>query len=381
MKRLLFIILVSLSAAFYANAQIQRNPVANDDGTVTFTLKAPKAVTVKLSGNVFPQCFYNAPKEVWKETDQVDMVEGENGVWTYTTAQLDPDMYLYHFIVDGTRMPDPLNFQQVRDTDEWQNYFIFSKEKGDFGDQISNATLPHGTVSHVWYDSKLAGMARRMTVYTPAGYSATGSARYPVFYLLHGSGNDEDTWAEQARAIQTFDRMIAAGECKPMIVVMTNGHLYRDAAPGAGSILLDKPVCEMEDCFLDVVNYVEKNYRVRKDRNSRAIAGLSMGGGHTFRITLKYPDMFGYIGLFSASTRVKDFNDPEFRNSVKRLSDAKPNLYLIQIGENDFLYDINRDYREYLDSAGFDYSYKETHGGHVWRNWRHYLPEFCQKLF
>lgn len=380
MKRFFFVILLSLSTVLQLNAQKQTNPVVNPDGTITFTLKAPKAITVKLVGNVFPQCLYDAPKDQWKETDAVDMVEGKDGVWTYTASGLVPDMYLYHFVVNGTKILDPRNFQQVRDTDEWQNFFIYSREEGDFGDLISNHTCPHGTVAHVWYDSKLAGMSRRMTVYTPAEYTASNK-KYPVLYLLHGSGNDEDTWAEQARAIQIFDNLIAESKCKPMIVVMTNGHLYRDAAPGAGSILLDKPVCEMEDCFMDVVQYVEKNYRVRRDRNSRAIAGLSMGGGHTFRTTLKYPDMFGYVGLFSASVRVKDFDDPEFQKSVSRLFASNPSLYLIKIGENDFLYDVNKDYREYLDSAGFKYSYEETGGGHVWRNWRHYLPEFCGKLF
>lgn len=369
-----------LSACLSLSAQTVGNPVANPDGTYTFRLEAPQAQNVVISGTVFPETYFDAPSDVWVETKEAQMTKGEDGVWSWKSSVLVPDMYLYYFQVDGVPVCDPKNFQQVRDTDEWRNYFIVTRQKNDFGDMILSHEGPKGNVNHAWYQSKSAGMSRRLSIYTPAGYESSNK-KYPVLYLLHGSGNDEEAWADQARAIQTFDNLIAQGKCVPMIVVMPNGHLQRDAMPGKNTVLLDKPVCEMEDHFPDIQNYVESNYRVKKDKASRAICGLSMGGGHSFRTSLKYPENFDYIGLFSASVRVKDYSDPAFEKSVQELFNAKPKLYLIAIGKNDFLYDINLLYRNYLDSKNYPYIYWEKGGGHTWRTWTHYLPEFCEQLF
>ena len=381
MKRIILTTVLIWAAGLFASAQVSvKNPVINPDGTATFTLHAPKAISVKLFGDFHPKTFADAPASEWDYTATVEMTEGKDGNWTYTSPVLEPDVYNYSFIVDGMKVMDPQNWQQVRDTDEWQNWFIYSAAEGDAGWMYSVNPGPRGDVSQVWYDSPGTGMTRRMNVYTPAGYNSS-KARYPVLYLLHGSGNDEQGWEELGRAVQILDNLIAVGKCVPMIVVMPNGHLYHDAAPGHSSVELGKPVGEMQDSFMDIVNYVEKNYRVIKDRKSRAIAGLSMGGGHTFRTSLKYPGKFAYIGLFSASVRVKDFNDPAFQKSVADLFAAKPEYYLIQIGSNDFLYEANKDYRAYLDSKGYPYTYVETGGGHYWRNWRYYLTDFCSRLF
>ena len=168
--------------------------------------------------------------------------------------------------------------------------------------------MPHGTVRKVWYDSPTAGLQRRMTVYTPAGYE-TSKRSYPVLYLLHGMGGDEDAWDELGRATQILDNLIAEGKAEPMVVVMPNGNISQEAAPGEGSKGLVVATTQypktmdgnFEKAFPDIIRFVEKVYRVKKDKANRAIAGLSMGGFHSIYTALNNPDTFDYIGLFSAA--------------------------------------------------------------------------------
>lgn len=329
------------------------------------------------------------------------LTEGKDGIWTYTTTSLAPELYSYTFKVDGMTYLDPSNIYMCRDIATYTNIFIVEKEKGDKGDLYSVNAVPHGNVSKVWYDSPTLKMTRRMTVYTPAGYEKGG--RYPVLYLLHGAGGDEDAWTTLGRAAQIMDNLIAEGKAKPMIVVMTNGNTNCEAAPGEWSKGMykpsfmghrdSKPVASMEESFPDVVKYVEKNYRVLKNKKNRAICGLSMGGGHSFAISKLYPNMFDYVGLFSAAIYVKGGNnskqplldqmneDADFNKQMTALFGAHPKLYWIAIGKTDFLYKANADYRKYLDGKGYSYEYLETEGGHIWRNWRVYLTEFAQKIF
>ena len=223
-----------------------------------------------------------------------------------------------------------------------------------------------------------------------------------MLYLLHGAGGDEDAWTTLGRAAQIMDNLIAEGKVKPMIVVMPNGNPNCEAAPGEWSKgmykpsfrghMTSKPVASMEESFPDIVKYIEKNYRVQKGKKNRAICGLSMGGGHSFGISKLYPDMFDYVGLFSAaifmggrdnsqSVLEQMNNDAEFNKQMAALFGAKPKLYWIAIGKTDFLYQANADYRKFLDGKGYPYEYLETEGGHIWRNWRVYLAQFSQKLF
>jgi len=255
--------------------------------------------------------------------------------------------------------------------------------------------VAHGTVSKVWYESPTAGLTRRCTVYTPAGYETSGKD-YPVLYLLHGIGGDENAWSELGRAAQILDNLIAQGKAEPMLVVMTNGNISQEACPGETSegfrvptMMLPKTMeGSFETAFPDVVKFVEKTYRVKKDKAHRAIAGLSMGGFHSLFISINNPDLFGYIGLFSAAVdqQQPDANGhPEIyadRNAkIDGLFAKNPNLFWIGIGKTDFLIKNNNDLRAYLDSKGHKYIYLETDGGHIWRNWRIYLSEFTPLLF
>lgn len=232
----------------------------------------------------------------------------------------------------------------------------------------------------------------RLTVYTPAGYEAS-SKEYPVLYLLHGMGGDENAWTELGRAAQILDNLIAQGKAEPVIVVMTNGNAVLQAAPGESSLGFQAPSMQLpktmdgsfEQHFPDVVNFVDKNYRTIKSKKGRAIAGLSMGGFHSMHISKQYPDMFDYIGLFSAAIKPgEDVKSPIYEDTEGKLKvqfQENPALYWIAIGDKDFLYKVNQDYRKFLDDNGYKYTYYETSGGHIWRNWRIYLTEFVPQLF
>jgi enterochelin esterase family protein len=234
------------------------------------------------------------------------------------------------------------------------------------------------------------GVDRRMTVYTPAGYESS-SRRYPVLYLLHGMGGDEEAWTSLGRAAEILDNLIAEGRAEPMIVVMPNGNAAMQAAPGESSTGLIAPEFNLphtmdglfESSFMDIVKWVDRTYRTRANKQSRAIAGLSMGGFHSMTISRANPDAFAYVGLFSAAT--EPFKSAEvYENADAKLAAQfakKPALYWIGIGRDDFLYDANTIYRAKLDDNGYRYTYYESDGGHCWRNWRVYLTEFVPLLF
>lgn len=362
------------------------SPEIHGNNTVTFRFKAPKAVRVQLTGDFLPvqkNAKFEAP-------GIVDLKEGQEGVWEYTTPEpLKPELYSYFFIVDGLRVNDPANVYLIRDVSTLTNIFIIGGDRADF---YKVNPVPHGTVSRVWYDSPALGLERRMTVYTPAGYE-TGGKRYPVLYLLHGMGGDEEAWISLGRTAQILDNLIAQGKAKPMIVVMPNGNASQEAAPGESSRGMVPPTMQLpktmegsyEQAFPEIVKFIDKNYRTVKSKSGRAIAGLSMGGFHSLHISKQYPDMFNYVGLFSAAIMPnKEASSPIYENMEGKLKvqfDKNPALYWIAIGKTDFLYKANEEYRKLLDKKGYKYTYYESDEGHIWRNWRIYLTEFVPMLF
>ncbi|MBV3639333.1 esterase [Bacteroides cellulosilyticus] len=362
------------------------SPEIHGNNTVTFRFKAPKAVRVQLTGDFLPvqkNAKFEAP-------GIVDLKEGQEGVWEYTTPEpLKPELYSYSFIVDGLRVNDPSNVYLIRDVSTLTNVFIIGGDRADF---YKVNPVPHGTVSRVWYDSPALGLERRMTVYTPAGYE-TGGKRYPVLYLLHGMGGDEEAWISLGRTAQILDNLIAQGKAKPMIVVMPNGNASQEAAPGESSRGMVPPTMQLpktmegsyEQAFPEIVKFIDKNYRTIKSKSGRAIAGLSMGGFHSLHISKQYPDMFNYVGLFSAAIMPnKEASSPIYENMEGKLKvqfDKNPALYWIAIGKTDFLYKANEEYRKLLDKKGYKYTYYESDEGHIWRNWRIYLTEFVPMLF
>lgn len=350
------------------------SPQINDDNTVTFAIKAPSAQQVQL------QLDYGEPVTLQRDTA---------GMWTYTTQVLTPDLYLYNYVVDGVKTLDPENVYIMRDVATVKNMFFIDGEQSRL---YQAQDVPHGNVSAVWYDSPRVGKTRRMMIYTPAGYEQ-GKKRYPVFYLLHGSGGDETVWTHQGQAAQVLDNLIASGKAVPMIVVMPNGNVDEHAAPGSDQRGLVTPTFNhkqwmegsFESSFADIMNYVEKHYRTLNNKKSRAIAGLSMGGFHSLYISANQPRDFGYVGLFSAAIRpMRDVESPIYDNLEEKLAEQFKqgvNLYWIGIGKDDFLYQHNKQYRALLDGKGLPYTYVESTGGHEWRNWRLYLTRFVPLLF
>lgn len=368
------------------------SPEVNADNSVTFRVLAPQAQKVQITGDMLSTRKIDTPMGKFDAPGVADLVKDDKGVWSFKTGKLASELYTYNVVVDGVRTLDPSNVYCVRDV---TNLFSMLLIGGGQGDWYRVKEVPHGTVSKIWYNSPTAGLKRRLTVYTPAGYE-TSKEKYPVLYLLHGIGGDENAWSELGRAAQILDNLIAAGKAKPMIVVMTNGNISQEAAPGetpngftVPTLMLPKTMDgNFELAFPDVIKFVESNYRVKADKNDRAIAGLSMGGCHSLYISANYPDTFGYIGLFSAAINKQQKSGVESERiyddldgKLAKLFAAKPKLYWIGIGKTDFLYKDNADFRAKLTAKGYPFTYMETEGGHIWRNWRIYLTEFAQKLF
>ena len=394
-------LLIGVSAfaqqALFGGAGVE-SPVINPDGTVTFRYQNRKAVRVTLSGDFLPVQhleFEMNGQKIGYDAPGVAELRENNGVWEYTTPfAVEPEMYTYTFNVDGTQEIDPNNVFVNRDVASLTSVLLVPKA-GERSDLYAVHRVPHGTVSKVWYYSETGGFDRRMTVYTPAGYESS-KAKYPVLYVLHGIGGDEDAWVTQGRATQILDNLIARGEAKPMIVVFTNGNISQEAAPLENSTGYNRPTMDLpqtmegtfETAFPEVVKFIDSHYRTIAKKQSRAICGLSMGGFHTLYITLNNPDMFNYSGMFSAAigtgSEQTAAHKEVYENVDGKLAtyfSKKPAMLWIGIGRTDFLIQSNNEFRAKLDASGYPYKYMETDGGHIWKNWRIYLSEFVPLLF
>ena len=343
-----------------------------DDGSVVVRLYAPEAKSVVLKCDFVPD-------------GNVAMQRTDDGVWEYRSEPLASELYCYRFSIDGMAdVVDPASSYVMRDVGSLMSYFIVAGERGDL---YAPQGVKHGSLSRVW--APMGGQERRMVVYTPAGYER-GKGKYPVLYLLHGMGGDEEAWVATGRVVEIMDNLIASGKAEPMIVVMTNGCTKHVAAPGYSEEGMFRPYMSgsmdgtFEAMFKDVVEWVDATYRTIAKPEKRAIAGLSMGGFHAMQISKHYPDLFDYVGLFSAAIFRGESGVEMYEKLEQRLLrqfELEPKLYWIAIGSGDFLYDENVEYRELLDRLGCKYTYRESTGGHEWRNWRIYLCEFAQMLF
>ena len=224
-------------------------------------------------------------------------------------------------------------------------------------------------------------------VYLPAGYDDNDIA-YPVLYLLHGSGDDEEGWNRLGHAKEILDNMIGKGLCKPMVVIMPNGFLKTiDQMKPEGDKQGDQERIwrdgKFESSFPRLIAWTEQNYRIAADKQHRAIAGLSMGGFHSMHIAHKL-NCFNYVGLFSAALREPNADIPYYAHAEEELAAqfaCAPRLYWIAMGEKDYLHGTNVTYRHYLDEHGYKYEYHESEGGHSWKNWMDYLQLFLPRLF
>jgi enterochelin esterase family protein len=365
------------------------SPEMLPDGRVTFRLLAPAALEVKLNGD-------------WEGGAGVPLVKDDKGTWSVSVGPLAPELWGYTFSVDGVRTLDPRNPDSKRDGARLDSILLVP---GPASDLYAMKNVPHGRVSQVWYPSPTLKMERRMYVYTPPSYEK-GREKYPVLYLLHGAGGDEDAWTTLGRTNMILDNLIAQGKAKPMIVVMPNGNAnqnvgqgtaYRPTpSPGPAALALTTAVQPAvpappsggaprsqspfpESLVKDIIPYVERSFRVRTDKESRALAGLSMGGGHTVTASNAHPGTFGYIGVFSAGVRNLD------ETAEKRFAALKAGgvrLYYVGCGVEDQLaYAGSQALVEILKKNGFAYRFNETPGGHTWANWRIYLADLAPRLF
>ena len=344
--------------------------VLNADMSVTLKLHAPNSKDVYVKGSFLDRQFKVKTKAGSFGKAQKAKMKKYDGEWIYTTKPLKSEFYTYCFVVDGQEQLDPSNPYTIRDVNDYFNYFIVG---GGIADNYLIQNVPHGHVEKVWYPSTLKGMSkRRMTVYTPSEYKTNTTKTFPVLYLLHGSGGDENAWEEAGRAIQIL-------------------------------------------------------YRVKKNKANRAIAGLSLGGLHTIFKSANNPEMFDHVGLFSAQTTnalndnrittlgglatgvqslaskipflngtkfaekvsvfARKFNDGRLEiyskldNKLKNQFANPPKLYYIAVGEDDFVKKLNDDFRAKLNAGSYKYIYNETDGGHSWENWRKCLIDFLPRLF
>lgn len=358
------------------------NPTPNDtlqsikilpDHNVVFRIYAPKAEEVTLSDSDMPAAGGSAK-----------LTKLENGVWTVTLRPVDPGAYRYNFNVDGVPVIDPRNSS----TSE-SNGITWSLVVVPGAAFMDTQDVPHGAVSVVTYYSKTLQRFRRMHVYTPPGYEM-GKGKYPIFYLLHGAFDCDDSWSTVGRAGFILDNLIAEKKAVPMVVVMPAGHTgpFRFGAPRSNS--RDEFV---EDFLSDIKPYIETHYRVYTDQKHRAIAGLSMGGGHTLAIAIPHLKEYGYFGVFSSGIfgiaggngvfGVDGATWEERNKAILDDPDLKKGLKLVWFatGSEDFLLETSRATVDALKRHGFGVVFKETSGGHTWINWREYLNEFAPLLF
>jgi len=373
-----------LILSFCLNAQNNARLVSPDiqsDNSVIFRIKAPGAYSVQVVGT-FSSGFKPTPME-----------KKDSGLFEVKIGPLTSDMYEYRFILDSTLMLDPNNNAVTRDGSFVENRLLIP---GKLGDLIAAQNVPHGNVTAVWYSSPTLGTERRMYIYTPPGYE-DGKSKYPVLYLLHGGGGDEDGWISRGRANYIIDNLIASKEAVPMIVVVTNGNPDAVAAPldkPLNTSLKDSPgIASMasqrfeESLVKDVVPYIEKNFRVIADADHRAITGFSMGGYQTQNITNNNPGMFKYIGVMSMGlfssfgNNNTNYDKEKHVAQLKALMAANPKLYWIGIGKDDFLYKTVTNLKSLYDEIGFKYTYRESEGSHTWKEWRLYLTELAPKFF
>jgi enterochelin esterase-like enzyme len=374
------------------------SPEVSSDNNVTFRLSAPNATRVFLEGS-------------WIGAIDLPMTKDASGVWSTTVGPLNPQLYGYWYIVDGVRALDPSNSETERDGSRYNTMLMVP---GPQSDLWTFKDVPHGTVEQIWYPSPTLKMdQRRMYVYLPAEYYANPAKKYPVLYLQHGGGGDEDAWTTMGRAPIIMDNLIASGKAVPMIVVMPNGNATQNVSQGFGDGPIPSPQQVVapapnprgappaapgvqdrqtpgtpappyagsypESLVKDVIPFVEKTYRVVPDKADRAIAGLSMGGGQAIVTTSNNPDTFDYIGDFSSG--VFDANDPTFLSQLDVIKKDNVKLYWTGAGDIDQAHTRTVALEAVLKAKGIPTSYKEIPGRHYWFIWRDFLGDYASQIF
>jgi len=380
---LLIVIGVAASATAQAPPQGPQvvSPEVTADRRIVLRVLAPQAQSVRLNASDIPGVPFGQSAPA--------MIKGANGVWEMTVGPVPAGAYRYSFMIDGVATIDPRNpSTSESNNNSWSLVYVPGS------DAFDTRNVPHGSVAEVHYYSAALKAFRRMHIYTPPGYE-TNSKKYPVFYLLHGAGDSDDSWSTVGRAGFILDNLIAAKSAKPMIVVMPAGHTRSQGTPITSAV--GDPF--VNDFVTDVMPYVEKNYRAFADRANTAIAGLSMGGGQTLNVLMSHPERFAYVGVYSsgllgvfpvggrggaaapAATGPADWetHNAAALNSASMKKGLK--LFWFSTGKDDFLLNNTVATVDMFKKHGFTPVYKESAGGHTWLNWRDYLNAFAPQLF
>jgi enterochelin esterase family protein len=341
------------------------SPQVNSDNTVVFRYLAPHAKEVKLNAQF--------------EKEHVPMTKDSSGIWSVTVGPVKPDMYPYCFVVDGISVADPRN-TIIFPNEGFQNSLVEITGSSPLVHTLQN--VPHGTVSYRYYNSPELGI-RPVVIYTPPGYEKDSKVQYPVLYLLHGTTDTEETWTKVGRANVILDNLISQRKAKPMIIVMPYGRAYPVISKSSGSLRNWENLQEFKKDFLNnLVPFIEQNYRVKKDKDNRAIAGFSGGGGETLYLGLNNPDMFSWICGFAPGMLKEEFarnNETAFTNPS--LTNQRLKLFWIGVGKEDGLYPVISEYLKVLDEKGIKHETLISEGGHTWMNCKLYLATIAQKLF
>ncbi len=362
-----------------------RAPVVSPQVTqdsVTFRYRAPKARIVQVAAS-------------WNNYNgnRIPMQQGRDGIWSVTIPAPSPELYTYTFVVDGLSVLDPANVFVQRDGSRYMNGLLL---EGGYASLYKENPNP-GNLEHVWYYSAENDMIRRLFVYTPSGYDRNNKkTKYPVLYLLHGGGGDEDAWSTLGRTCQILDNLIAQGKAEPMLVVMPNGNPSQHAAQTL-MIPNKKEVKQYPSSFnnfsslvADIVPFIEKNYQVIPNRKGRAVAGLSMGGGQSFFIAFANVDTFANVGIFSSGLIGSSAIGGEPFDAEKLFpgmfsSPSKFNKFdviYLACGEQDGRIDGMKAYHDALAAKGYTgLVWEQCPGGHEWRVWRRNLTSFVQLIF
>jgi enterochelin esterase-like enzyme len=352
------------------------SPQVNPEKTVIFRYHAPQAKEVKLSGQ-----FLKAP---------VEMTKDSIGIWSVTVGPVTPDIYPYSFLVDGVNVMDPANVE----------FFPNERFKASLVDVPGDTPLihairdvPHGTITYEYYPS-VQGSTGSLVIYTPPGYDKARSEKYPVFYLISGTTDTEETFFKVGRTNLILDNLIAEGKAKPMIIVMPYGNPAariaeqtgmpkpEDLFSREGEDAINRAKLFETDLVNQVIPYVEKNYRCIADRNGRAIGGFSRGGGQTLRAAFGNMDTFAWICCYSAY-----LSTDEMESSYKYIggepdrTNEQLKLLWVSVGNEDFLYEQTVEFLDYLKSKNVQYKSLITPGGHTWMNVKTYVAESVQLLF
>ena len=386
-KQLLTILLCLIVGSLYAQEMVNTrrariiSPEVTKD-SITFRFRAEYATTVSLTGS-----WQNRGESV------IAMKRDNNLVWSVTIPTLQPDLYYYTFNVDGTTVCDPANTSIDRDGTSYRSIFFID---GEHSRHYKDAAV-RGNVSAVWYDSPTIGAKRKMMVYTPVGYDDNKKTKYPVLYLLHGGGGDEEAWLSLGRAAQILDNLIAEGKAVPMLIVMPNGNSNQiqshiNDIPGQeASTLMQNDI--QSDLYVtslikDIIPFIDSHYRTIAKKEGRAISGLSMGGGHTLRTNYLFPGYFNYICPQSTGahphnqkTTAYAFDEDTLYKYLEGIKKAGYKLFWLGCGNADPWFSEAQDLDRLLTEHGMPHTFYVTGGGHEWKNWRHYLDTFAPLLF